>query len=379
MSMQNTRESLTSLIRSGVEPVTGYRPGASRLSDQPSARLDWNESPFGLTPKAHAALTNFTIGNRYPDFLQTPLRTALAEYLHADTERIIPGAGLDDVFNTLAMLLLQPGDEVIICEPTFGMYRSLFSLHGATIVNVPLNRAPDFSLNVDGVLAAVSDRTKLIMLCQPNNPTGNLLPRADIERIISSVSVMVGVDEAYAEFSGTSHLDLTERFENVVLLRTLSKFAGLAGFRVGYGVFPTWTLPYLARVAPAFFNISAISSAIAVASLQDLPVLQHNLQVLLAERDQLAANLAEIPGVDVYPSATNFILASLPVEDSTDLVHDLAARHVHVRRFGNPDHHLGHCMRISIGSPQDNQMFLDAFTDLLEQHRIDGPRNRAIS
>lgn len=371
MSIQNTETSLTSLIRTGVEPVTGYRPGASRLSEQPSARLDWNESPFGLTPKAQAALTGFTTGNRYPDFMQTPLRTALAEYLQTDIERIIPGAGLDDVFNTLAMLFLQPGDEVIICEPTFGMYRSLFTLHGATIVNVPLNPAPDFSLDVDGILAAVSDRTKIIMLCQPNNPTGNLQPRSDIERIITSVSTIVCIDEAYAEFSGTSHLDLTERFDNVVLLRTLSKFAGLAGYRVGYGIFPKWSLPYLARVAPAFFNISAISSAIAVASLADLPVLQDNLNVLIAEREQLAANLAEIPGVEVYPSATNFILASLPVEDSTGLLNDLAARQVFVRRFGNPDHNLGHCLRISIGSPQDNRMFLDAFTELLEHHRTD--------
>jgi histidinol-phosphate aminotransferase len=372
MSLRSTAASLESLIRAGVEPVVGYRPGASDLSSQPSARLDWNESPFGLSPKAQAALTGFTAGNRYPDYLQTPLREALAEYLHVGADRIIPGAGLDDVFNTLAMLIIQPGDEVIICEPTFGVYRSLFSLHGATIVNVPLTPAPDFSLDVEGILAAVTERTKLVMLCQPNNPTGNLMPRADIERIVTSVPAIVGIDEAYAEFSGTSHLDLAERYENVVLFRTLSKFAGLAGFRVGYGVFPAWSLPYLARVAPPFFNISALSSAVAVASLADLPALHANLDVLLAEREQLAANLAEIEGVEVFPSATNFILVSLPLEDSTQLLNDLAEHRVFVRRFGQPDHHLQHCLRISIGSPADNRMFLDTFIERLEHHRIDG-------
>ena len=279
MTNQYTAPDIASLVRTGVEPVVGYRPGASPLSDQPSARLDWNESPFGLSPKAQDALTTYRSGNRYPDYMQTPLREALATYVGTDVDRIIPGAGLDDVFNTLAMLLLEPGDEVIICEPTFGVYRSLFSMHGARIVNVPLSPAPDFSLNVDGILAAVTNRTKLVMLCQPNNPTGNLMPREDIERIVSSVPAIVGIDEAYAEFSGANHLDLADRFENVVLFRTLSKFAGLAGFRVGYGIFPPSTLPYLARVAPPFYDVSAISSAVAVASLADLSILNANLRI----------------------------------------------------------------------------------------------------
>jgi len=371
MSLQNTKPDIASLVRTGVEPVVGYRPGASTMTDQPSARLDWNESPFGLSPKAQAALTGYSTGNRYPDYMQTPLRESLANYVGTEADRIIPGAGLDDVFNTFATLLLQPGDEVIICEPTFGVYRSLFSMHGATIINVPLTPAPDFRLNVDGILAAVTARTKLVMLCQPNNPTANLQPRADIERIIESVPAIVGIDEAYAEFSGTNHVDLADRHENVVLFRTLSKFAGLAGFRVGYGIFPRVLLPYLARVAPPFYNIAAVSSAVAVASLADLPVLQSNLRTLLAERDQLSANLGEIPGVEVYPSATNFVLAKLPVANSEPLQRDLAARNVFVRRFGNPDHHLEDCLRITVGLPADNRLFLDTFTELLEHHRID--------
>ncbi|MGB3329939.1 MAG: aminotransferase class I/II-fold pyridoxal phosphate-dependent enzyme, partial [Thermomicrobiales bacterium] len=250
-----------SMIRAGIEPVTGYRPGASDLGSERSARLDWNESPFGLSPKAQAAQDAYATGNRYPDYMQAPLRDALATYSGVDVDRIIPGAGLDDVFQTLAMLIINPGDEVIIHDPTFGVYRSLFSLHGATIVNVPLGPAPDFALDVDGIIGAVTERTKLVIVCQPNNPTGHLFPRADVERIIAAVPCMVAIDEAYAEFSGTSHLDLADTYDNVIVLRTLSKFAGLAGYRVGYGIFPQWTVPYLNRVAPPFFNISAVSSA----------------------------------------------------------------------------------------------------------------------
>ncbi|MGC4193296.1 MAG: histidinol-phosphate transaminase [Thermomicrobiales bacterium] len=358
-----------SMIRSGVKPVTGYRPGASDLTGERTARLDWNESPFGLSPKAQAAKDAYDSGNRYPDYMQAPLREALSAYTGVAVDRIIPGAGLDDVFQTLAMLVIEPGDEVIIHEPTFGVYRSLFSLNGASIVNVPLGPAPDFALNVDGIIGAVTERTKLVIVCQPNNPTGHLFPREDVERIVSSVPCLVAIDEAYAEFSGTSHLDLADTYDNVIALRTLSKFAGLAGYRVGYGIFPQWSVPYLANVAPPFFNISAISSAIAAASLADLDVLNERLAQLLAERNQLAANLEELPGVHVYPSATNFILVDLPVESSEGLLKDLAERRIFVRRFGQPDHHLGHCLRISIGSPEDNRMVLDAITELLPNYR----------
>jgi len=360
-----------SMIRTGIEPVTGYRPGASDLSTERTARLDWNESPFGLSPKAQAALESYDSGNRYPDYMQAPLRDALSAYTGVAVDRIIPGAGLDDVFQTLAMLVINPGDEVIIHDPTFGVYRSLFSLNGASIVNVPLGPAPDFALDVDGILAAVTERTKLVIICQPNNPTGHLFPRAEVERIITSVPCLVAIDEAYAEFSGTSHLDLADTYDNVIVLRTLSKFAGLAGYRVGYGIFPEWAVPYLNRVAPPFFNISAVSSAVAVASLADLDILNDRLAQLLAERDQLAANLEEIPGVHVYPSATNFILVDLPVESSEGLLKDLAARRIFVRRFGHPEHGLGHCLRISIGSPEDNRLVLDAITELLPAHRTD--------
>lgn len=368
MSTSTAFSAPESLIRTGIEPVTGYRPGASELTSEHSARLDWNESPFGLSPKAQAALDAYDNGNRYPDYMQTPLREALSAYTGVAVDRIIPGAGLDDVFQTLAMLVINPGDEIIIHEPTFGVYRSLFSLNGATIVNVPLGGAPDFALNVDGIIGAVTERTKLVIICQPNNPTGHLFSREDVERIVRSVPCLVAIDEAYAEFSGTSHLDLADAYDNVIVLRTLSKFAGLAGYRVGYGIFPQWTVPYLNRVAPPFFNVSAVSSTVAVASLADLDVLNERLAELLAERAQLSANLEELPGVTVYPSATNFILVDLPVESSEGLLKDLAERRIYVRRFGNPDHHLGNCLRISIGSPEDNRMFLDAITELLPKY-----------
>lgn len=363
---------VTNFVRSTLTPVQGYTPGASRLSDHPVIRLDWNESPFPLTPKAQAVFADFTLGNRYPDYRQTPLREALGEYVGFDPERIVPGAGLDDVFATLASIFVEPGAEVIIAEPTFGVYRSLFSMLGATIVNVPLTPAPDFSLDTDAMLAAVTDNTRLIILCNPNNPTGNLIPRARIETIIDNVPCPVAIDEAYAEFSGVDHLDLARTRENVIVLRTLSKFAGLAGFRVGYGIFPEPLVPYLPRVTPAFANVSALSADIAIASLQDLDVLKNQRDLIVAERTRIIAALDAMPHVTPYPSATNFILFRLPVPDSTVVLDALASRDIFVRRYGTPGWDLDDCLRVSIGLPEENDAFLAALADILQSIRISG-------
>jgi histidinol-phosphate aminotransferase len=358
---------LTDYVRSYLTPAAGYTPGASRLTDRPVIRLDWNESPWPLSPTAQEVLMNFRRGNRYPDYSQAPLRKALGEYVGFDPSRIVAGAGLDDVFMTLAMLLIEPGDEVVIAEPTFGIYRSLFTLHGAVIRNVPLGPAPEFALDVSGMLDAVSDKTKLVILCNPNNPTGHLFPREAIEQIVDGVSCPVAIDEAYAEFSGIDHLDLVESRNNVIVLRTLSKFAGLAGFRVGYGIFPEVLVPYLQRVTPAFANITTLSAEIAIASLHDLDYLKANRDRIVTERMRVIVALDALPDIQPFPSATNFVLFRLPVADSTSVLDALARHDIFIRRYGTPGWRLEDCLRVSIGTTAENDAFLAALSAVLQE------------
>jgi histidinol-phosphate aminotransferase len=356
---------ITQSVRSHITPAASYTPGVSPENDPSVARLDWNESPFPLTPRAQAVLASYTTGNRYPEYSQVRLREALARYIGTDASRVIAGAGLDDVFNTLAMTIIEPGDGVIISEPTFGVYRHMFGLHGAAIVDVPLNREAGFSLDVDGILAAIDERTKLVIVCNPNNPTGNLFDPADVERICREADVIVAIDEAYAEFSGIDHLDLADRYQNVVLFRTLSKFAGLAGFRVGYGVFPPALMPYLQQTAPPFLNISALAAEVAIASLDDLDILQSNRDWLVAERTRVASALAAISGVEPYPSATNFILFRLPMENAGPVATELASRKVFVRKYTDPTLALEDHLRVSIGSERENDMLLATLKEVL--------------
>lgn len=346
------------IVRAHIVPVSTYTPGASPAMDPAAIRLDWNESPFGLSPKAQSVYDSFRSGNRYPDFSQVRLTEALAEYVGTSPDRIVAGAGLDDVFTTTAITLIDPGDEVIISDPTFGVYRSLFGLHGATMVDVPLGPAPSFALDSDGLIAAVTERTKLIIICNPNNPTGTLFEKGDLERIVARVPCVVAIDEAYAEFSGTTHLDLADRFPNVILFRTMSKFAGLAGYRVGYGIFPEALLPWIRRAAPAFYNLSAIATEVTIASLDDLAHVQANVDLLIAERGRLHRRLNEIQGVQAYDSAANFLLVQVPVDDSEIVQQALASNKVFVRRFADPGYGLLQCLRVSIGTPEQNDAFL---------------------
>jgi histidinol-phosphate aminotransferase len=351
-------------VRPEVRAAPVYAREAPPVAPPPRVvRLDWNESPYGPSPKARATLAALDALHRYPEIDARTLREALGRYLGVAGERVIVGAGLDDVLNTLALLLIEPGDRVVVSEPTFGLYRPLFSLHGATVVDAPLG--DDFALDADGVLAAIDGRTKLVIVCNPNNPTGNLFDPAAVERVVAEAGCLVAVDEAYAEFAGVTHLPLAERYENVALLRTLSKFAGLAGMRVGYGVFPEALMPYLLRVMPAFGNVGVASAAAAVASLEDLPYLSGIVARIVGQRDALAVALGAMPGVRPFPSATNFLLVRLPVVDAAPVVARLAERGVHVRHFARAELGLGDCLRVSVGTPEENGVFLEELSAAL--------------
>ncbi len=358
------KRSLAELVRPQVLDLPAYVPatGAAKAPDR-LIRLDMNESPFGPSPRTRAALMDFVQTNRYPDFAQTALRNALAEYTQFDAGRIVCGAGLDDVFTALAHLLIEPGDEVIISEPTFGVYRPLFTLHGAVVVNAPLTS--EFGLDPDAVIRAQSDRTKLVIICNPNNPTGNAFPETDIRAIIEQSTCLVAIDEAYAEFHGRNLQHLMDDYPNVMILRTMSKWAGLAGMRVGYGLVPVDLVDYMHRVIPPFHNVALASSEAAIASIDDSDYLMDRVADICAARDDLIAQLEAIDGLHPLPSETNFVLIKTDLEDARELVKAIGSRGVLIRAYGDPL--LRSYFRVSVGLPEENRAFLAALTDSLDK------------
>jgi histidinol-phosphate aminotransferase len=370
--------SQTVVSRTTFDPAKLVRPAIHHLpvytrqappDEKPSRelRLDWNESPYGPSPRALEALANVAAHNRYPEFDAWALREAMGRYVGAPADQIIAGAGLDNVLEVLFFLLIEPGDRVIISEPTFMVYEILVKAHGGEVVNVPLHS--DFSLDVTGILEAVDERTKLILICNPNNPTGNLFEPAAIERIVEEAPCLVAIDEAYAEFAANTYLGLMETAPNLAILRTMSKFAGLAGMRVGYGIFPEALMPYVTRVMPGFCNVSVAASATAIAALEDVEYNRGIVARIVADRDALADRLREIPGVEPLPSATNFLLVKLPVQDGGLVVRELANRGVYVRHFGNPAFGIADCLRVSVGRPDENMIFADELAAILSDQR----------
>jgi histidinol-phosphate aminotransferase len=353
------------LLRGVIRALPSYLPSRPAALPERLIRLDMNESPYGPSPKARAALAAFDQTHRYPDFGQSRLRAALSEYTGVPVEQIVAGAGLDDVLTTLANLVIDAGDEVIISEPTFGVYRILISLHGGVAVDVPL--LPGFQLDADGVLAAITPRTKVIIICTPNNPTGNVLDPAAIETICANAPCLVVIDEAYSEFAGVSHIGLMEKYPNVMIGRTMSKFAGMAGMRVGYGLFPKSLVPHLSHATPPFHNVGMASVEAVVASLQDLDYLNGVVARIVADREALSDQLRELPGVTPLASATNFILVRLPVENAEGVVQEMARRGVLVRHFGRPELGIRDCLRVTVGTTDENEIFVRTLHEVLAE------------
>jgi histidinol-phosphate aminotransferase len=276
---------------------------------------------------------------------------------------LLTGAGADELIDLLLRVLLEPGDCVINCPPTFGMYPFDTLLNAGQVVDVV--RRADFSLDVDAIQRAVETRRpKAIFITTPNNPDGSLPPAEEIDFLLS-LPLLVVIDEAYIEFTsgggrlGESRTRLPEvpGRENLVVLRTFSKWAGLAGLRVGYGAFPTWMLPALWK-AKQPYNVNVAASAAALASLQDLDYLAANVERLRQERERLYRLLSGVPYLRPYPSQANFILCQVTGRSAKALKEALARVGVLVRYYNTPL--LQDYIRVSVGRPQDSDALMEA-------------------
>jgi histidinol dehydrogenase len=360
------------LVRPHLRALPAYQPvqplerHAEQLGHRPEAmvKLDANENPYGPVPAVREALAGLASGHRYPDPASSALRERLAEQHGVPVENLLAGAGADELIDLLLRLLLGPGDALIDCPPTFGMYAFDARLNDARVVSVP--RRADFSLDVDGIERACRrERPKLLLVASPNNPDGGLLAAADLERLLA-LPLAVVVDEAYVEFArpGASYLRRVVGHENLIVLRTFSKWAGLAGLRVGYGAFPTGLMPYLWRIKQPY-NVSAAASAAAIAALEQADELETIGQRLIAERERLTAGLGAIQWLRPYPSQANFVLGRVVGRDAAAVRAELARAGVLVRHFDRPglDDHL----RISVGTPAQTDRLLAELARLEER------------
>ncbi|GAB4495077.1 MAG: histidinol-phosphate transaminase [Anaerolineales bacterium] len=345
-----------------IEPFEVLSERVGRRPDQ-IIKLDANENPYGMSPRAREALANLAYGHIYPDPESRALRAALSRFTGVPAENLLAGAGADELIDLIMRVVLSPGDSVLNCPPTFGMYAFDADLNNANVINVP--RRPDFSLDVDEILqAAEKFSPKLIFLASPNNPDGSLLPPPVLQKLLALPALIV-LDEAYIEFAGVPSLCTSvPDYDNLIILRTFSKLAGLAGLRVGYGAFPSWLMPTLWK-AKQPYNVNVAASAAAIASLEDPDYLAWTVKTLIAERERLFEGLSRLSWLLPYPSAANFILCRVsPEVNAAQLKADLAQKHgIFIRYFNKPG--LTDCIRISVGKPEQTDKLLGALRELV--------------
>ena len=362
-------EGIEKLIRPELAGFGGYDAGKSPqtlegkvdIPVEDIIKLDANENPYGCSPRVTRALADYTDINLYPDSEQTELRQQLQAYTGISMSHIVAGAGSDQLIDLVMRLFLKPGDEVINCIPTFAMFRFFIKLCNGTPVEVP--RDENFKVDVNAVKKAITDKTKLILLATPNNPTGTMTPYKDILEILDT-GVPVLVDEAYYEFTSETIAPLVGKYKNLMVLRTFSKWAGLAGLRVGYGMFPTKIADYLLRIKePYCVNVAAL---VAVReSLEDIDYLMSNVKTIIAERERLFSRLKKMQWLKPYPSQANFILCSVLKGKAKELQQRLEDRGILVRYFDQPL--LEDSLRISIGRPEENDILVETLNELGEE------------
>lgn len=355
-------------VRPEMDRMAEYIPGESLetfsgrtgIPIAQLAKLNSNESPYGPAPEIIRALGDHMNYNNYPDTNSAALRAALSAYTGVESRFIMVSHGSNELINLLWHIFLSVGDNIICCPPTFSLYTSITTFCGAYVVEVP--RTADYEVDIAGILEALTPETKIIVLCSPNNPTGNPICEEDVLTLLETGRIVM-VDEAYVEFSqrpqGLAHL--VPQHPNLVVMRTFSKWAGLAGLRIGYGIFPEWIVSYLRR-GQCPFEVNVAGHIAAIETLKHLDYTLNNVRLLIEERERLFALLSTYDFLEPLPSQGNFILARVREEEvKMEQIRCVVESHgILLRYFNHP--YLQNFVRLTVGLPEHTDRIAHALS-----------------
>ncbi len=348
---------LEKLVRPNVLNLEPYHSAREKVLE--GILLDANENPYRKEWDGVCL-------NRYPDPFQRQLRHALADSLGISLESIAAGVGSDEVLEWIFKVFCQPGvDSVVTAEPTYGMYQVTAGVFGVDCHCFPLSSAFDFDARA--FLSTVPDSAKVLFLCSPNNPTGNLLDREQVRTVCREWPRIVVVDEAYIDFAdGGSVLADLSRFPNLVILRTFSKAYGRAAVRLGYALASPEIIKLFLKVKTPY-NLSALTMHLGCLALADRESREENIRTLRLERERISSELRKLAGVvEVFPSDANFIL--FRCRQASSVVNRLFEKGIVVRdRSSVPG--LADCIRVSVGMPAENTLFLGELRKLVGGNR----------
>ncbi|WP_018342556.1 histidinol-phosphate transaminase [Cytophaga aurantiaca] len=340
--------SLDSVLRDNIKKAKPYSSARDEYKGTEGIFLDANENPYGSAIEKHV--------NRYPDPLQRDVKDALSAVKHIPAQNIFFGNGSDEPIDLLIRATCQPGkDSILILPPTYGMYEVSAGINDVELIAVPLTK--EFDLNVDAILAAVKAHTKIIFICSPNNPTGNLMSEEKVKAILTSFSGIVVVDEAYIDFADTKgFVPLLAQYPNLVVLQTFSKAWGMAALRLGTAFASKEIIDVLNKIKPPY-NINLLTQECALEALKNVSVKDKMVHQILAQREWLRTELSKLPVcLELYPSDANFIL--MRTLDGKK-VYDFLVEHMVITRDRSKIILCEGCVRITVGTEEENKKVIE--------------------
>lgn len=352
-----------SLIKASVRSQAAYTLEAPITA----RKLNQNEAPEDLPADLKQEILARALRapwHRYPGFTPRHLTELIAARHGWAPEGVLVGNGSNEVIQAALAVTVGGGDVVVAPEPTFSLYRLLTSVYGGRYLPVPM--LPGFRFDVDALIAtAIREHARVVVLNSPNNPTGSTLPPGALERFLAETQALILCDEAYQEFGGLSALDLPESNPRVVVFRTFSKAMGMAGLRFGYALAHPDVAREIAK-AKLPYNVNAITLAAAEVALGQPQRFAKRIQDIIAERDRLITRLGGLPGVVAFPSAGNFVLLRFGTVPAATVFQRLIDEHQILVRDVSRGAGLAQCLRVSVGTPEDNQAVVQALRSILE-------------
>lgn len=361
------KNNLRKYIRKDIASLEEYIPGesASDVSDRFGVAIDKliklnaNENPYGPSPLAMDAAKNVLL-QFYPPSDYKNLRESIGTYCRINASRIILGSGSDELIDLLLRLVLEKGDKVLTCPPTFGMYEIFTKLNAGKVITIPRNQ--DYSIDVEKIVKNIKKNVKVIFICNPNNPTGTITTNKDIE-ILLKTNRLVVVDEAYCEFADQSAIAFVKKYPNLVILRTFSKWAGLAGIRIGYGIMDQFLVERLMNIKSPF-NVNVVAEKAAIATLDDLTFAKKTIQKIIFEREKMYVALSSINKIMIFPSAGNFLFVKVKYADYQKIKNVFEENKIALRYYQSSL--LCNGIRITVGRPKQNKKIIQIFKDFYE-------------
>lgn len=323
-------------------------------------KLDQGENLFGDSKKISKALGNYNFYNYYPDPEYKKLRKAIGDYLNVSPQKIMVGSGSDELIDLIFRLTINIGDEVVNFPPTFGMYDVSLTLNRGKVINVPRN--DDFSINIQKALKAINKNTKIIIVCSPNNPTGNPTSKSDVIKLLETGKLVL-LDEAYAEYAKEDFINLAKKYDNLIILRTFSKWAGIAGLRLGYAIMNEYFVSQLMKIKPPF-NVNLAAEVAGIEILKNITPYKKNINALKTERERLSNSLNTLPFFKVFPSQTNFVYVKYTGKDFDKFRRFLVENEVSLRFFVSEL--TENAIRITVGKKRINDRLIKILSSYKE-------------